>query len=210
MIGIIDTESQNIGSIENCLKFLKIKYELIKEPKKIKKFNKIILPGVGSFDSVTKALKKNKFSENDLKNILQKKNVLAICVGLQILFTSSEEGKNKGINYFKGNIKNLKKIKCKEPVPHVGYNSIKLKEGNQKLSKIFDKDFYFTHSYVLEKKEIDIDFKGNIGTTKYGGVEFVSFIDYKNLIATQFHPEKSGNVGLDLLRYFNEKKKNNF
>ena len=73
MIGIIDTESQNIGSIENCLKFLKIKYELIKEPKKIKKFNKIILPGVGSFDSVTKALKKNKFSENDLKNILQKK-----------------------------------------------------------------------------------------------------------------------------------------
>tara|TARA_Y100000590_G_C15648530_1_gene987866 strand:- start:428 stop:1084 length:657 start_codon:yes stop_codon:yes gene_type:complete len=210
MIGIIDTESQNIGSIENCLKFLKIKFDIINHPKSIKNYHKIILPGVGSFDAVTNSLKQKNFFKYDLKNIFSKKQILAICVGLQVLFTKSDEGKNKGINFFNGKINSLKKMKCLEPVPHVGYNSIKLSKKNVQLSKILEKDFYFTHSYALEKKIFDNSFRGNYGTTRYGKVEFISLIEYQNILATQFHPEKSGEAGLNLLKYFYEKKKNNF
>jgi len=209
MIGIIDTESQNLGSIENCLKFLKIKYRIITNPEETDNCNKIILPGVGSFDSVMNALEKKKFKIKSLQEILSTKKVLAICVGLQILFSNSEEGKNLGINFFKGKIKKLSSIKCKEPIPHVGYNSINLKNKDKYLSKIFEKDFYFTHSYVAEKKYLEKNFNGNYGLTRYGDTEFISFIKYQNIFATQFHPEKSGDAGLNLLKYFYEEKKNN-
>ena len=209
MIGIIDTESQNLGSIENCLKFLKIKYRIITNPKQANDCYKIILPGVGSFDSVMSALGKKKFTNKNLQEILSTKKVLAICVGLQILFSNSEEGKKTGINFFKGKIKKLSSIKCKEPIPHVGYNSISLKNKEKYLSKIFQKDFYFTHSYVAEKKSLEKNFNGNYGLTRYGDTEFLSFIKHQNIFATQFHPEKSGEAGLNLLKYFYEEKKNN-
>jgi len=209
MIGIIDTESQNLGSIENCLKFLKIKYRIIKNPEQANNCNKIILPGVGSFDSVMSALRKKKFTNKNLQEILSTKKVLAICVGLQILFSNSEEGNKPGINIFKGKIKKLSSIKCKEPIPHVGYNSIILKNKEKYLSKIFEKDFYFTHSYVVEKKSLEKNFNGNYGLTRYGDSEFLSFIKHQNILATQFHPEKSGEAGLNLLKYFYEEKKNN-
>ena len=209
MIGIIDTESQNLGSIENCLKFLKIKYRIITNPEQANNCNKIILPGVGSFDSVMSALRKKKFTIKNLQEILSTKKVLAICVGLQILFSNSEEGKKPGINIFKGTIKRLSSIKCKDQIPHVGYNSIKLSNKEKVLSEIFEKDFYFTHSYVVEKNFSKILFNGTYGLTKYGNVEFVSFIKYGNILATQFHPEKSGPAGLNLFKYFYEEKKNN-
>tara|TARA_B110001450_G_scaffold256266_1_gene286082 strand:- start:2652 stop:3284 length:633 start_codon:yes stop_codon:yes gene_type:complete len=209
MIGIIDTESQNLGSIENCLKFLKIKYRIITNPEQANNCNKIILPGVGSFDSVMSALGKKKFTNKNLQEILSTKKVLAICVGLQILFSNSEEGIKPGIDFFKGKIKKLSSIKCKEPIPHVGYNSISLKNKEKYLSKIFEKDFYFTHSYVVEKKSLEKNFNGNYGLTRYGDTEFLSFIKHRNIFATQFHPEKSGEAGLNLLKYFYEEKKNN-
>ena len=130
MIGIIDTESQNIGSIQNCLKYLKIEHSLIKSQNQLKKYKKIILPGVGSFDSVMNALESKNFLNDDFKKELLKKKVLAICIGIQILFGSSEEGKKKGLNLFGNNlkIKNLKNLGCKGPIPHVGFNSISLKK----------------------------------------------------------------------------------
>ena len=209
MIGIIDTESQNIGSIENCLKFLKIKYKIVQNIDQANKCDKIILPGVGSFDYVSNSLLKKKFTLNSLKSVILKKKVLAICVGMQILFSKSEEGKKLGLNIFQGKIKRLSSIKCKDQIPHVGYNSIKLSNKEKVLSGIFEKDFYFTHSYVVEKNFSNIPFKGTYGLTKYGNVEFVSFIKYGNILATQFHPEKSGQAGLNLLKYFYEEKKNN-
>ena len=116
MIGIIDTESQNIGSIVNCLKYLKIENSLIKNQNQLKKYKKIILPGVGSFDAVMNALESKNFLNDDFKKELLKKRVLAICIGMQILFGSSEEGKKKGLNLFDNalKIKHLKNIGAKE------------------------------------------------------------------------------------------------
>ncbi len=209
MIGIIDTESQNIGSLINCLNHLNIKSSLLKKPEETKTFKKIILPGVGSFDSVMTSLKKKNFSEINLKEILKTKEILAICIGLQILFHKSEEGKHKGINIFekKIKIKNLKNIGCKEPVPHVGYNSVILK--NKKPNDIIsNNDYYFTHSYALENNSDNVNFD-QIGLTTYGNIKFISYFVYKNIIATQFHPEKSGLTGLNFLKSFYVKKKNN-
>ena len=209
MIGIIDTEANNIGSIKNCLDYLKIKSKIIKSPKDLIKIEYIILPGVGSYDTVLQSLRRKNFSKKDLKKIFLKKKVLAICVGMQILFSESEEGKKYGLNFFKGKIKHLKKIRCKNAIPHVGFNSVKLNKYDKIISNIFETDFYFTHSYALDKNEIDKKSKGIFGLTKYGGVEFVSFLTFGNIIATQFHPEKSGISGLKLLKYFYDKKKNN-
>ena len=209
MIGIIDTESQNIGSLINCLNYLKIKSSLLKKPEETKRFKKIILPGVGSFDSVITSLKKKKFDETILKEILRTKEVLAICIGLQILFYKSEEGKHKGINIFekKIKVKDLKNIGCKGPVPHVGFNSVILK--NKKPNDIIsNNDYYFTHSYALENNLNTINFD-QIGLTTYGNIKFISYFVYKNIIATQFHPEKSGLTGLNFLKNFYVKKKNN-
>jgi glutamine amidotransferase len=204
MIGIIDTESQNIGSIVNCLKYLKIENSLIKNQNQLKRCKKIILPGVGSFDAVMDALESKNFLTDDFKKELLKKRVLAICIGMQILFGSSEEGKKKGLNLFDNDlkIKHLKNIGCKGPIPHVGFNSISLKKKNTQIDKILAKDYYFTHSYGLNYNEKNLNFD-QFGITNYNKSKFVTFFIYKNIIATQFHPEKSGLAGLKLLNYFN-------
>ena len=165
---------------------------------------------MGSFDSVMLSLKKKKFNEDKLKEILKTKKILAICIGLQILFYRSEEGKYKGLNIFENKIKikNLKNIGCKGPVPHVGFNKVFLK--NKKNNDVIDNnDFYFTHSYALEINKITNKFD-QIGLSKYQNIKFVSFFEHKNITATQFHPEKSGLTGLNLLKNFYVKKKNNF
>ena len=203
MIGIIDTESQNIGSLVNCLNYLKIKNSLIKKSNDLKKFKKIILPGVGSFDAVIEALEKKNFISERFNEILLSKKVLAICIGMQILFEKSEEGKKKGLNIFKKKIKikNLKNIGCKGPVPHVGFNSVVIKKKN--INKfILNNDFYFTHSYALNDSMYGINFD-EIGITNYNNSKFISYFVYRNLISTQFHPEKSGLTGLNLLKNFN-------
>ncbi len=204
MIGVINTESQNIGSIINCLKYLNIDSSIIENQSQLKRFKKIILPGVGSFDSVMEALENKKFLDKDFNKILLSKKVLAICIGMQILFASSEEGKKKGLNLFnnKLKIKHLSTIGCKGPTPHVGFNSVAIKKKNNEINKIFDKDYYFTHSYGLNYKEKNFNFD-QLGVTKYNNSTFVTYFSYKNIIATQFHPEKSGLAGLRLLSYFN-------
>ena len=208
MIGIIDTGSKNIGSVLNCLKYLKIKNKLIQNTKEInQKITHIILPGVGNFQNVIKTLNSKGFKKNIIKKIIDKKKTLAICVGMQILFDTSDESRFSGLGYFKGNVQSLKKLKCKDTIPHIGFNSIKL-ENNINLRFLKEKDFYFVHSYSLKK----IDFKKKnkdfiIGTTFHGNINFISLIITKNLIATQFHPEKSGISGIELFRYFYGKKK---
>jgi len=208
MIGIIDTGSKNIGSILNCLKYLKIKNKLIQNTKEInQKITHIILPGVGNFQNVIKTLNLKGFKKNIIKKIIDKKKTLAICVGMQILFDTSDESRVSGLGYFKGKVQSLKKLKCKDTIPHIGFNSIKV-ENNINLRLLKEKDFYFVHSYSLKK--IDFEKKDKdfiIGTTFHGNINFISLIITKNLIATQFHPEKSGIPGVELFRYFYGKKK---
>ena len=207
MIGIIDTGAKNIGSILNSLNYLKIKNKIIQNPKDIsKKITHIILPGVGNFESVMGYLKKNNFTKEKLIKIINEKKILAICVGFQILFTSSDEAKFKGIGYFDGKIKDLKKTKCKGSIPHVGFNSVNILVKKE-LDFIKEKDFYFVHSYVLLDDNLEKHKKYIIGNTTHGKIKFISMIISSNIIATQFHPEKSGVNGIKLFEYFYGKKK---
>ena len=173
MIGIINTGSQNIGSIINCLNYIKIKFKLINNINELKKVKMIILPGVGSFDFVIKNLKKKKLYGPKFIYEISKKRVLAICVGLQILFKKSDEGKLLGLNIFKNvPIKKLDKIGSKGPLPHVGFNSVKLRKGDSKLKSILNNDYYFVHSFGVESLENSKIFD-SYGTTKYNGCERV-------------------------------------
>ena len=207
MIGIIDTGAKNIGSILNSLNYLKIPNKIIQNQKDIsKKITHIILPGVGNFESVMQYLKKNNFTNEKLIKIINEKKILAICVGFQILFTSSDEAKFSGIGYFNGKIRDLKKTRCKGSIPHVGFNSVKI-SVNKELDFIKEKDFYFVHSYVLPIDSFKKHKDCIIGVTSHGKVKFISMIVSSNIIATQFHPEKSGVSGIKLFEYFYGKKK---
>ena len=202
MIGIIRTSSQNIGSIINCFNYLNIKNSVIDDLNEIDNFEKIILPGVGSFDPVVRSIKEFKIDSKKIKKMFYEKQVLAICIGLQVLCEKSEEGNENGFGLIKSKVKHLRNLSCELPVPHVGFNTIELAKKDEKLEKYLDKKFYFTHSYGVENKNINESFGGNYGITKYGNSTFVSFVSYQKSIATQFHPEKSGEDGLSLLKYF--------
>ena len=126
---------------------------------------------------------------------------------MQILFNKSEESNIPGMNYFDGEIKSLKNLKCKDTIPHIGFNSFKLSR-NTKLDFFKKKDFYFVHSFALSSFNLkEIKEKHIIGKTSHGNIDFISLILTSNLIATQFHPEKSGNTGIELFKYFYGKKK---
>ena len=208
MIGIIDTGSKNIGSILNCLKHLKIENKIIKNINEIdKKISHIILPGVGNFQNVVQTLFSNNFKKKKLIEIINKKKTLAICVGMQILFNKSEESNISGLNYFTGEVKSLKNLKCKDTIPHIGFNSIKISKKIN-LNFLKKRDFYFVHSFALNKIDlVKTNKEFIIGKTSHGNVDFISLILTTNLIATQFHPEKSGNSGIELFKYFYGKKK---
>ena len=209
MIGIINTESQNIGSIINCLNYLKIKHKLINNIKELQRVKLIILPGVGSFDFVIKNLKKKKFYGTKFINEISQKKILAICVGLQILFEKSDEGRLPGLNILEGiPVKRLDKIGSSGALPHVGFNGVKLIKGDKKLKEIINNDFYFVHSFGVSLKNSQIF--DSYGVTEYKGCKILSFLKYKNFLAVQFHPEKSGKRGLKFFKYFCDEKKNNF
>lgn len=209
MIGIINTESQNIGSIINCLQYLKIKFKLINKIEELQKVKLIILPGVGSFDFVIKNLKKKKLYGKKFIKEISKKKVIAICVGLQILFKKSDEGKLLGLNILEDiPVKRLDKIGLVGPLPHVGFNKVKLIKGNKEQKRILNNDFYFVHSFGVSSKHYK--FLDAYAITEYEGCKIVSFLKYKNFLAVQFHPEKSGNRGLKFFKYFCDEKKNNF
>tara|TARA_B110000495_G_C22899260_1_gene524715 strand:+ start:441 stop:1058 length:618 start_codon:yes stop_codon:yes gene_type:complete len=202
MLGIVKTSSQNLRSIINCLDFLNIKSNIIDDIDQINDYEKIILPGVGSFDPVVKSIKKIGINSDIIKNILNKKKVLAICIGLQLLCKNSEEGAEPGLGIIKSKVMHLKNLECKLPIPHVGFNNVLLKKNDSDLDYILKNKFYFTHSYGVDLTNFNLKDFDNYGVTNYGKSSFVSLIKYNKSIATQFHPEKSGKAGLNLIKYF--------
>jgi len=154
----------------------------------------LILPGVGSATEGMKNLRKSGLNKVILKQIKLKKPILGICLGMQLLFFLSEEGNTECLNVIEGKVK---RFNNKLKVPQIGWNQVK-----QKPSKLFlgikDKSyFYFVHSYYCQASEEKII----IGSTEYG-INFTSAIEDKNIFGVQFHPEKSGENGLKLLKNF--------
>ena len=194
-IGLIDYGMGNIHSVKKAIENLQEEVLLIKEKEQIDQCKALVIPGQGAFDPAIESLNNTDLIEN-IKDWISKGNsFLGICLGLQMLFERSEEGINEGLGLFKGSIKRIPDIK-NERIPHIGWcNLIQTKE-----SKILKKDdlqnwVYFDHSYYASP----IDENLISANVQYGSTHLTAIIEYENLVACQFHPEKSGKRGESLL-----------
>lgn len=200
MIGIVDYNMGNLASVINA--FAKVGADAVVEsdPKKFKDYDKLILPGVGAFGDAMEHLRERNMIEAIKEYAKSSKPMMGICLGMQLLFESSEEfGMHEGLGLIKGKVVAFDASKFNEPlkVPHMGWNRMFTKE--HPLFNGLDKEhyLYFVHSYhVVCQNEDDI-----IGRTFYG-YEFTSAVAHKNIMGIQPHPEKSHKNGLKILENF--------
>jgi len=195
MITVIDYGMGNLRSIENAFRYLGAKTKITDNPKEIEKAKKLIFPGVGNFRKAIENLKRKKIDSAIKKSIKKGASFLGICLGFQLLFEKSEEApKVKGLNIIKGKVLKFKKVK----IPQIGWNQIEIEKKSKILQGIKDYSFfYFMHSFYVEPLDKEII----VAKTNYGKV-FCSAIESKNIFGVQFHPEKSGEVGLKILKNF--------
>ena len=207
IILIVDYGSGNIKSVYNSIKkttknlsrFSKVKVS--NDLLEIRKADKIILPGVGSFDQCMNRIRKTRGLIETLHNqvITKKKPFLGICVGMQILADYGYENqKTKGLSWIDGNVKSLKNsindLKNFK-IPHMGWNNISTFKNNNLFDNVTDEDqFYFVHSYFF-----DIKHKKNILSKANYGIDIPVIVNQDNVFGFQFHPEKSGKSGLKIL-----------
>ena len=197
-IVIVEYEGGNVRSVENALRKVTTADIIIsRNSLEIEQALCLILPGVGSFDSAALSLRKYGIEQSLMNQIVQnKKPVLAICVGMQILFEGSKEGAADGLGLIEGV---LEKFEVPPPltIPHYGWNDVR----SHKDEWLFDNlsgnnDFYFAHSYYCDDAN-----KHSIATCNYG-IKFCAAIRKLNVVATQFHPEKSHKSGLSVIHNF--------
>jgi imidazole glycerol-phosphate synthase subunit HisH len=200
MIGILDYGAGNVQAIARIYNNLKIPNKLIKSVADFEDVEKLILPGVGSFDAVVSKLNESGLKERLSELVLVEKTpVFGICVGLQIMAKTSEEGTLPGLGWINAAVKKFN-LPSEYYVPHMGWNTFSLSGTNDIFNGIDDEfGFYFVHSFYFDLKE-EIDSKA---TTTYG-INFTSAIKKGNIVATQFHPEKSHSNGVTLLKNFAE------
>ena len=201
-IGVIDYGTGNLRSVVKAFEFIGADVSLIKETQDARDVDAIVFPGQGTFDQCIGSLKQTGLDILIKKWIEADKPYFGICLGLQVLFSSSEEGNKKGLGLLQGEVKRFD-IGSNYKIPHMGWNSVHWSKGKRDLllDGITNGDqFYFVHSYHL--KNVTGDFQTYL--TSYG-YDFISGIRVGNCIATQFHPEKSQEKGLKLYRNFLEK-----
>ena len=201
MITIIDYGSGNIKAIANIYDKLKVPYTIASSPEQVIGAKKIFLPGVGAFDETISKLDSTGFRKVlDKEVLVNNALIMGICVGMQILADSSEEGTCKGLGYIKGKVKKLDAnlILQKPKLPHLGWNSIEVLKNNELLKEIDPVfGFYFLHTYCFECE----DQNNILATTNYGAT-FASAVVRENVFGIQFHPEKSHHNGVKLLYNF--------
>ena len=197
MIGIIDYKMGNIGSIQNMLKRISVKSVISSKIEILNNCDKLILPGVGSFDQGMKNLKNHNFVRflNDYV-IKDKKPILGICLGMQLFADNSEEGDLSGLGWIKGNVKKFNLRKDGLKVPHMGWNNIECKNSKLFLNLPNEKDFTSFIHFFLNVKTKKISFQ----------LQIMELILLHRLISkiseTQFHPEKSHICGMNLLKNY--------
>ena len=199
MITIVDYGMGNVGSIKNMLKYIGTESIITSDPDKINKASKLILPGVGSFDVAMKNIIKNNLQEVlNIKALKDKIPILGICLGMQILTNSSEEGDLNGLGWINANTLKFKSNETNFKIPHMGWNTVELVNKNS-LSKEFNTDtrFYFVHSYYVKVNNE----KNSILKTQHH-IKFDSAINAENIYGVQFHPEKSQKNGMELFKNF--------
>lgn len=200
-IVIVDFGMGNLGSIKNMFNAIGMEALVTRDVEKIKKAQKIILPGVGSFDQGIINLHTMKLF-SVLKDLIKNKRIptLGICLGMQLLTEKSEEGKLKGFGLIKAETRKFSLSKGLK-VPHMGWNNIKILKKHPLIDGLdSNARFYFVHSYHVVLK----DKKDGLMTTNYGE-DFISAFAKGNIMGVQFHPEKSHRFGMELLKNFGSK-----
>jgi len=198
MIVIVDYGMGNLGSIQNMLKAVGVKSRVSSDSKIVLEAEKLILPGVGAFDSAMERINGSGLREIlDRKALDDKVPILGICLGMQLLTRGSEEGALPGLGWIPGDTKRFPRIDDLK-VPHMGWNLVR-NTSSSKLTKDLGEEarFYFVHSYAVS---VD-DQRNSILKTSYG-IEFDSAIEKDNIMGVQFHPEKSHRFGKALFKNF--------
>ena len=199
-ICIIDYGMGNIHSVYNALVSLNCDPIVTNKKEELNDADAFILPGVGAFPKAIDNLSKLNLIEEIKKQVLsKKKNILGICLGMQLFANSSEEGGfNEGLSLIPGKVIDLSN-KVKVRVPHIGWNSLKVYNNSKIFNKIPNgQDFYFVHRYFYQ-----CDSKYVLADTEHG-IAFTSAIQHNNIYGVQFHPEKSHSMGIRLLKNFTE------
>jgi glutamine amidotransferase len=207
MIAIIDYGMGNLRSVEKALQSLGHECKITSDAQEMARADKVILPGVGAFGACINNLRAAGLVEVTKDAIRSGKPFLGICVGMQLLFTEGEEmGRHEGLDVFKGKVVRFPEAMPLDPqgqplrVPHIGWNSLNLKAPAPIFREVPDgARVYFVHSYFPVPEDESI-----IAATSEHGIEFTCAVWKENVCATQFHPEKSGAVGVQMLKNFAE------
>lgn len=206
-IGIIDTGLSNIHSVINAFEMLGSSVGTCRMKGDEREFRAIILPGVGSFKIAMGKLQEKGLDDAIKETIMTAKPFLGICLGMQLLLSESEEfGITKGLNLMEGTVKKFNFESKSIHVPHVGWNEVNFGKDMTLFNKIEQNSmFYFVHSFFTELN----DTRALKATTNYFDKKFTSCFEKENIFATQFHPEKSGKIGIEVCKNFQQIVKKN-
>ncbi len=199
MIGIVDYDIGNLRSVQKALQHVGGEAVFVHTPEEIAKADALVLPGVGAFGDCVRCLAKSGMWDATLEWAKSEKPFFGICVGYQMLFESSEEAPGeKGLGLFEGQVRKFSEANHLK-IPQIGWNTVTVKQPNAPLlAGISDGDYvYFVHSYYAAPKDPSI-----IALETTYGDTFASAVARGNLLATQFHPEKSQRAGLQMLKNF--------
>ena len=201
MIAIIDYGVGNLFSLTSSLKKIGADVVVTSNIDEIKRADKIILPGVGAFSDAAEKLRNSGLDSVLIEEAKNGKNIMGICLGMQMLFEKSYEyGEHKGLGLLKGNVISMQgKIPAELKIPHIGWNALIMKKQSPLFKYINEGDcVYFVHSYYAADCEDSV-----IAVSEYG-IEVTAAVAKDNVMGCQFHPEKSGEVGLKILKAFCE------
>jgi len=207
MIAIVDYGMGNLRSVEKGFFKVGVDARVVSDSKAVDDAGAIVLPGVGAFRDCMRNLKEMSLAESVVRSIQKGKPYLGICLGLQVLFTESEEfGVHNGFDILKGKVVRFRsKLKDVDninvlKIPHMGWNNVKILKRPPIFDGIPDGSFfYFVHSFYVAPDDVN-----TIATTTEYGINFTSMVWKENIFATQFHPEKSQEVGLKILKNFGD------
>lgn len=201
MIAVIDYGVGNLFSLASSLSMIGADSCVTSDAEVIRRADKILLPGVGAFADAKAKLSESGLDKVIIDEVMRGKKILGICLGMQMLFDMSlEYGEHQGLGLLRGCVVGMEgKIPTELKIPHIGWNALKIKKEHPIFKYTREGDFvYFVHSYYAEGCDESL-----LATTEYGR-ELTAAVAYENITGMQFHPEKSGEAGLSILRAFAE------
>ena len=203
MIIIIDYGMGNLQSVKNALDFLGLESKISSDEEEIRNSKALILPGVGAFPDAMDTIERLSIDKIIKEEVVKNKPLLGICLGMQLLFENGFEGsERRGLGLLKGNIVKMKDDKLNNiKVPHIGWNNLIYNKKDELFNSIEEGKFvYYVHSYFAQGYN-DEDL---VAYSEYGENKIPGVVRFKNVMGAQFHPEKSGTVGLNILKNFGE------